>query len=234
MTSVFLTAEWRSLLMINYVIEPAVLRPWLPRGVELDLWQGAALVSMVGFLFRECRVLGVAIPWHRSFEEVNLRFYVRREVGGEVRRGVVFVKEIVPRPAIALVARGFYNERYVALPMRHAIGEQRLEFAWRFRGRWQRLAATIEGQCLPIAGGSEEEFIFEHYWGYSRQRDGGTVEYRVEHPAWRVAAARDGVLDCDAASLYGPEFGAALGAEPRSAFVAEGSRVQVRRGTRVA
>lgn len=234
MAPVFLTAEWRSLAMLNYTIDRAVLAPWLPRGVELDLWQDEAVVSMVGFRFLQCRVLGLPVPGHRDFDEVNLRFYVRRMVSGEVRRGVVFVKEIVPRPLIALVARVFYNERYVALPMRHVIAGAQLQFAWRHLGTWQRLAVTTRGAPEFMASGSEEEFIFEHYWGYSRQRDGGTVEYEVEHPPWRVWPVEAAKLECDVAALYGPEFVPALRAQPRSAFVAEGSAVRVRRGVRIA
>jgi uncharacterized protein YqjF (DUF2071 family) len=234
MASVFLNAEWRSLVMLNYTIDRALLAPWLPPGVELDLWQDEAVVSMIGFLFCDCRVLGVPVPGHRNFEEVNLRFYVRRHVGAEVRRGVVFVKEIVPKPAIALVARMLYNERYVAMPMRHSIDCARLEYAWRHRGAWQWLAAHTRGSAAPMMPGGEEEFIFEHYWGYSRQRDGGTVEYAVEHPSWRVWQTNEAELECDVAALYGAAFVPALGVEPHSAFVAEGSAVQVRRGVRIA
>jgi uncharacterized protein YqjF (DUF2071 family) len=230
---IFLTAEWRSLVMINYAIDPAVLRPRLPEGVELDLWQGEALVSMVGFLFLQTRVLGVPLPFHRDFEEVNLRFYVRRRMPEGWRRGVTFLREIVPKRAIAWTARTFYNEPYLACPMRHNVTPVSCEYAWRFGGRWNSLAAGISGEPMPIAPRSAEEFIFEHYWGYARQRDGSTVEYQVEHPAWRVWTAHDPRLDCDVAGLYGEAFAGPLDATPRSAFVAEGSPVLVRGGVRL-
>ena len=235
MSSVFLRAEWRSLVMINYAVDRAILDPLVPRGVELDLWEGAALVSMVGFLFLDCRVLGVPIPFHRNFEEVNLRFYVRRKIGGEWRRGVVFVREIVPRHAIAFVARVAYNEPYIALPMRHEVplDAGRFTYSWKFRGRWNSLTAATRGECAPIVSGSEEEFIFEHYWGYTPQRDGGTMEYQVEHPPWRVWQTESSSLDCDVAALYGESFAKPFSAKPHSAFVAEGSRISVRRGSRV-
>ena len=233
MAPVFLTAEWRSLAMLNYTVDPAALAPWLPRGVELDLWQGEAVMSMVGFLFRRCRVFGVAWPGLTDFEEVNLRFYVRRRAGMEVRRGVVFVKEIVPSRLVAFGARTFYHERYVAMPMRHRVEEDRVEFRWRHRGEWESLAATMRGESQAIVPGSEEEFIFEHYWGYVRRRDGGTTEYAVEHPPWQVRQVKAATLRCAAAALYGPEFAGALAGAPRSAFVAEGSAVQVRRGVRL-
>ena len=235
MSSVFLRAEWRALVMLNYSVDRAVLDPLVPRGVELDLWEDSALVSMVGFLFLDCRVLGVPIPFHRDFEEVNLRFYVRRKVHGEWRRGVVFVREIVPRHAIAFVARAAYNEPYIALPMRHeAPGNGgAFSYSWKLGGRWNSLAAHTLGAASGIASGSAEEFIFEHYWGYTRQRDGGTMEYQVEHPPWRVWQTESTSLDCDAGPLYGPEFIEPLGAKPLSAFVAEGSPVSVRRGERV-
>ena len=239
MPPVFLTAEWRSLVMINYAVEPAVLAPHVPRGVELDLWEGEALVSMVGFQFLRTRVLGFPIPFHQNFDEVNLRFYVRRRIPDGWRRGVVFVREIVPRFAIAAVARVAYNEPYLSLPMRHCVPSPletgaRLEFGWRFRGRWHSLAAALAGEPGDIPEGSAEEFIFEHYYGYTRQRDGGTVEYQVEHPRWRAWQTSESFLDADIAALYGVPFSASLREKARSAFVAEGSPVLVRRGVRVA
>jgi uncharacterized protein len=230
---VFLTAEWRHLVMLNYPVEPASLAPMVPRGTELDEWQGITCVSMVGFLFHETRVLGIAIPFHRHFEEVNLRFYVRRKGPEGWRRGVVFVREIVPRAAIALVARVVYNENYIALPMRHRVdlaGDGRVEYAWRHAGQWSRLGANVRGEPAPMAAGSEEEFIAEHYWGYARQRGGGTVEYAVEHPRWNVWRAEAPELSADVVGLYGPVLGEALSGPPRSAFVADGSPVVVRRG----
>jgi uncharacterized protein len=236
-SGVFLTGEWRYLAMLNYRVDAALLEPFVPRGTTLDLWQGAAYVSLVGFLFRDTRVLGVPIPLHRDFEEVNLRFYVRREVGGEVRRGVTFIREIVPRPAIAIVARLTYNEPYVALPMRHTIAEQAnddsapgtVRYEWRQRTGWSAITVEAHGIAASLEAGSEAEFITEHYWGYTRQRDGGTVEYHVTHPRWRTwpvsAAAAHGNL----AELYGAELGAVLQRPPDSAFLAEGSTIAVHR-----
>ena len=234
----FLTAEWRHLAMLNYAVDPAVLAPRVPAGVVLDLYEGHALVSIVAFRFLRTRLLGLPVPGHVNFDEVNLRFYVRRELpDGEVRRGVTFVRELVPRHAIAAVARLAYNEPYAACPMRSSVrapaGEApgRLHFAFRPHGegrRWQSVDVTTVGEPLPMAPGSETEFVAEHYWGYTPQRDGGTVEYRVEHPRWRTWAVRDARLDVDVAALYGPEFVEALGVTPRSAFAAEGSPVRIR------
>jgi uncharacterized protein YqjF (DUF2071 family) len=236
---IFLTAAWRNLVMVNYEIDPAILASRVPRGTELDSPGGRTYVSVVGFQFLDTRLLGIPVPLHRDFEELNLRFYVRREAGGELRRGVVFVMEIVPRAAIAWVARTVYNENYVAMPMRHHVrlpvpgGDGRVEYSWRAGSRWNRVSARIAGPPEPIAPNCHEEFIAEHYWGYAAQRDGGSVEYEVEHPPWRVWRALDPVLDCDPARLYGEEFRAPLSAPPASAFVAEGSEIVVRRGRRL-
>src|SRR6478735_9893003 len=106
----FLTAEWRDLVMANYEIDPSMLADRVPRGTELDLHEGRCFVSLVGFMFLETRVMGFPVPFHTNFEEVNLRFYVKRKTEDEVRRGVVFIKEIVPRYAISTVARVMYGE----------------------------------------------------------------------------------------------------------------------------
>lgn len=234
----FLTAEWRYLAMLNFEIAPGVLRPLVPRGTELDTFAGRALVSVVGFRFLDTRVRGVPVPLHRNFDEVNLRFYVRRAGPEGWRRAVVFVRELVPRRAIAWLARSCYNEPYRALPMRHRIAMESADtgargtvtYEWRHGGRWHRLEAVTEGRPSLPASGSEAEFITEHYWGYTAQRNGGAKEYRVAHapwPVWRVQHAR---LECDVAELYGPAFAEALSAPPCSAFVAAGSAVAVHAG----
>ena len=224
--------------MLNFQIEPSVLAPLVPAGTELDLWAGKPLVSVVGFLFLDTRVYGMAIPFHRDFEEVNLRFYVRRRAEEGWRRGVVFIKEIVPRAAIALAARAFYNEPYVALPMSSRIETEldslkAVEYGWRFRGTANRLTATARGEAETLCVGSEAEFITEHYWGYTAQRDGSTLEYQVEHPRWRVYAVAQAQLHCDVRGLYGEQFCDSLRGAPSSAFLAEGSAVTVRRGDRL-
>ncbi|HYU36241.1 MAG TPA: DUF2071 domain-containing protein [Thermoanaerobaculia bacterium] len=236
MTSTFLTAEWRDLVMLNYEVPPRVLASLVPAGTELDVWQGRTLASLVGFRFLRTRVLGVPIPFHRDFEEVNLRFYVRRRGPEGWRRGVVFVKEIVPKWAIAWVARTVYNERYVSLPMRHRVvppgaGTDGLaEYGWQLGGRWYRLAARMRGAPAIPPPGSEEEFITEHYWGYALQKNGSAFEYRVEHPQWEVWAATEAAFEGDAGALYGPDFSPFFTGPPVSAFVAAGSPVSVRYG----
>jgi hypothetical protein len=237
----FLTAQWRDLAMLNYEIAPAVLTPYVPRGTELDAWNGRTLVSVVGFRFIDTRVRGVAVPLHRDFEELNLRFYVRREAEDGWRRGVVFVKEVVPRRAVAWLARVLYNENYVALPMRHAIATEvagaacvrRVSYEWLHGRRWHGISVQCAGAGALPKEESEETFISEHYWGYVRQRDGGTVEYRVEHPRWAVACADVATLHCDVAAFYGPEFATFLAGRPTSAFLADGSPVTVRAGVKL-
>ena len=238
---VFLTGQWKHLAMLNYEIDSELLRRRVPRGTELDRWQGKTMVSVVGFMFLETCVLGVRVPFHVRFEEVNLRFYVRRRAETGWRRGVVFIKEIVPRRAIAIAARLFYNENYIARPMRHLVElDERaaergvVEYGWLSGDRWNRLRAVTAGAARPLVDGSEAEFITEHYWGYAQQRDGGTVEYEVEHPRWSVWDVSEHALDCDVGAVYGWEFVESLSASPSSAFVALGSEITVRRGQRIA
>ena len=232
MAGAFLRAEWRHLAMVSYAVDPALVRPLVPAGTDLDLFDGRCFVSMVGFLFLDVRVRGVSIPFHTRFEEVNLRFYVRRSAGGESRRGVVFVRELVPLPAVALVARLVYGERYSAVPMGHDLAGGRVAYRWRHGGRWQSLQVEPAGEAALPGPGTQEEFITEHYWGYAAGRR-GTVEYRVSHPRWRVRGTRSAALDCDVERLYGAGFAGALSGPPSSAFVAEGSAVEVMAGARV-
>lgn len=224
--------------MLNYEVDPAILTSFVPAGTELDSWNGRTFVSVVGFLFLNTRVLGIPIPFHRDFEEVNLRFYVRRKAPEGWRRGVVFIKEIVPRAAIAFVARTLYNEPYIALPMAHRVETtdgalSGVEYRWQHRQQGNRLRLAVRGGPELLREGSEAEFITEHYWGYNAQRDGSALEYRVEHPRWRVYETSESALDCDVRALYGEAFCESLDRRPSSAFLAEGSAVTVRKGVRV-
>jgi uncharacterized protein YqjF (DUF2071 family) len=237
-----LTAEWRHLAMLNYEIDPRALAPLVPAGTQLDLWHGRAYVSIVGFLFRRARLFGVPIPFHGSFEEVNLRFYVRRETGDELRRGVVFVRELAPRRAVALVANALYGEKYLTVPMGHRFvgGDPRddrpprkLEYHWSFASRTHRVAIQTAGELRPSAPSSHEEFIAEHYWGYTALPRGAANEYRVAHRPWRISPAASAEFDCNIAAHYGPQFVPFLRGQPTSAFYADGSRVRVYAGRRI-
>ena len=234
----FLTAAWRDLVMLSYPIDPAVLAARVPAGTTLDLCGGRALVSVVGFRFVGTRVLGVRVPGHADFDEVNLRFYVRRQApGGDVRRGVVFVRELVPRAAVTWLARWVYGEPYQTLPMRSAVAgglaSRRLTYEWRRAATWEGLTATVAGEPRVPPPDSEEAFITQHHWGYGRRRDGATLEYEVAHVPWRVWTTETAALRADVAALYGPEFALALSAPPVSALVADGSPITVFRPRRL-
>jgi uncharacterized protein len=234
---VFLTAEWRDLVMLNYVVDPNLLVPYIPAGTSLDSFADKTYISLVGFRFCNTKLLGrVPVPFHTDFEEVNLRFYVRRRANNEIRRGVVFIAEVVPRRAVAATARLLYGENYKCAPMRHRVenGDDiaEVDFQWKVSDQWCRISArTIGPPALPKPG-SLEQFITEHYWGYSaRQSD--SVEYHVSHAPWQVWATASASFAGDASSYYGLELNALLQRPPDSAFATKGSAVTVFRGNRI-
>src|SRR5438132_5622025 len=228
----FLTANWRYLAMLNYVVDPHILTPFVPPGTEIDYENGETFVSIVGFLFLDTRLLGLPIPLHRDFEEVNLRFYVRRKSADTWRRGVVFIRELVPRRAIALIARTFYGENYLSCSMKHALehpdAKLSVEYCWRRGKKWEFLKMSAAGEPQSVSAGSHAEFITEHYWGYTCIR-GGCSEYRVEHPRWKIWNAARFELNADVATLYGEQFAETLSRSPRSAFIADGSPITVQK-----
>ena len=218
--------------MLNFVVDPAIIAPIVPPGTELDYENGETFVSVVGFLFLDTRLLGLPIPLHRDFEELNLRFYVRKKSADTWRRGVVFIRELVPRRAIALVARAFYGENYLALPMKQEIEHVdlgiKVAYSWRRGSKWESLAMTATGEPQNTPAGSHAEFITEHYWGYTCVR-AGCSEYLVKHPRWKIWTAETFQLFADVATLFGAQFAETLVAPPRSAFIAEGSPITVAR-----
>ncbi|MFZ0295879.1 MAG: DUF2071 domain-containing protein [Candidatus Sulfotelmatobacter sp.] len=235
---IFLSAEWRHLLMLNYVVEPDLLLPYVPPGTSLDSFCGRTYVSLVGFRFTCTRLFGfLPVPFHTNFDEVNLRLYVRRKADDEHRRGVVFIAEVVPRRAIATIARLVYGENYTSSPMRHQVAmegpKKTTRYQWRVGGQWCKLSAQTTGAPKYPAEGSLEQFITEHYWGYSNRPGRACLEYQVAHDPWQVWASTEAEFEGDAGSLYGCELGAALQRRSDSAFVAEGSPVVVFRGNRI-
>jgi uncharacterized protein YqjF (DUF2071 family) len=225
----FLTAEWRNLVMMNFVVPEQVLKPYLPIGVELDAFEGKCYVSFVAFHFLDTKVKGIGFPFHRDFEEINLRFYVKRIENGEVKRAVVFISELVPKRMITWVARLLYQEKYTYSPMSSNITEtdvRTLKFEWG-KGKPFQLNLETSVGVKPIPNGSKEEFIFEHYWGYTSLPGNKTGEYKVQHPRWNIYTVNSFQYKIDFAKLYGDDFSFLNDMQPDSLFVAEGSDVSV-------
>jgi hypothetical protein len=226
----FLTARWHNLVMANYEVSPELLAARVPRGTELDFHDGRLFVSLVGFMFLDTRVLGIPVPFHINFEEVNLRFYVVRETPDETRRGVCFVKEIVPRFAIAAVARILYGEPYECWRMDHETEPGRVGYSWSRGDASNRIDATI-GQKIGVpAADSHGEFIIEHYWGYTARSGGRTDEYKVEHPKWELFELAEPRIEVDFGATYGPEFAFLSNEKPFSILMAKGSEIAVYKG----
>ena len=231
MKSTFLSAEWNNLIMANYIIDPAILAPYVPAGTVLDFYKGNVYVSLIGFMFENTRILGYKVPFHVNFEEVNLRFYVKCFEDGIWKRGAVFIKEIVPKPAISIVANALYNEKYSTMKMKHFFEKKdkeiHLGYSWKSKGKWNRLEATTDIASFPMQQGSKEEFIAEHYFGYAVYNQKTTFEYTVQHPSWKIHPIKSYLIDCDFNGLYGRRFALLADEKPASVFMADGSSINI-------
>ncbi|QNM85703.1 DUF2071 domain-containing protein [Polaribacter pectinis] len=227
----FLKAEWRKLIMANYDVQPEILQKYVPKGTEIDTFEGKCYVSLVGFMFLNTRLLGIKVPFHINFEEVNLRFYVKRKVEGEVKRGVVFIKEIVPKRMLTFVANVFYNEHYQTLPMKHSwnidTNKMDISYEWKVNNKWEKVSVEAETKSQKIEENSQIEFIAEHYWGYSKMNDNKTTEYEVKHPTWEYYPVTKHEIQVDFEANYGTDFGFLNNQKPSSVLLLEGSEVSV-------
>lgn len=228
---IFLKAHWQNLIMANYEVPPEVLQPFLPAGTSIDLHDGKAFVSLVGFIFKNSRLFSVPIPLLGTFEEINLRFYVQRSVNEQVKRGVVFINETVPYRLVAFVANTLYKEHYTAVKTRSSHNSannlQQIGYDWQMNKRWNRLAVDAGISASPIKPGSMEEFIFEHYWGYTSVDAQTTEEYQVIHPRWEIYPVHSYQVDCNFSAMYGEAFSFLQQLSPHSVFLAKGSEVAV-------
>jgi len=229
----FLKAEWRKLVFANYAIDPSVLKKYVPPGTELDLWEGKCFVSLIGFMFLNTRLLGVKIPFHSNFEEVNLRFYVKRFENNAWKRGVVFIKEIVPKPALTFVANTLYKEHYETLPMQHKwkknTKNRAVVYQWKKNEQWHSFKVIAALESSEIIKNSETEFITEHYWGYAKVSNFRTNEYEVTHPKWRHYKIESTEINVDFGAVYGSDFEFLSCVQPNSVMLAEGSKITVER-----
>jgi uncharacterized protein YqjF (DUF2071 family) len=224
--------------MLNYEVDPRLLEKYVPCGTELDSFLGKTYFSLVGFRFCCTKLFGsIAVPLHSDFDEVNLRLYVRHKEADENRRGVVFIAEIVPKQAVATLARLVYGENYICLPMKHYIGTEGVKktvtYQWQIKNQWCKLTAQETSTPQVPREGSLEQYITEHYWGYSTQRDGASIEYHVSHVPWKVSVGTMATFEGDSTELYGVELDRILQRPPSSAFIADGSQVTVFRGSKL-
>ena len=233
----FLKAEWRKLLMVNYTIDPKLLEAYVPYGTQLDLYKGQCYVSLIGFMYLNTRLLGIKVPFHTNFEEVNLRFYVKRLDEGTWKRGVVFIKEIVPKPALTWVANTVYNENYQTMPMSHSWDKKDnqlgIEYKWQKSGVWHSISALADATPSMIEPGSKTEFITEHYWGYAKVSESSTNEYEVTHPRWMQYKIQSYDVDVNFSDVYGENFGFLSHQRPDSVLLAEGSEITVESKTKI-
>ena len=227
----FLTAEWQNLIMVNYEIDPKYLLPYLPKGVDLDYYNGKTYISLVGFLFKDSSLFKIPIPLFGTFEEINLRFYVTRKIGNEVKRGVVFINETVPNKTVAWVANKLYKEHYTSIPTKHKwkidANYKEIEYQWMVNKKWNRLKVIANTNALKMKVGSIEEFIFEHYIGYTKVNTTKSIEYKVNHPSWNVNEIKDYTINCNFCDFYGKDFEILNSTKSHSIMLAEGSAVSI-------
>lgn len=231
MVKTFLKARWQNLIMANYSIDAEILMPFLPKGVELDLYDGKAYVSLVGFIFKRCRIFNMPIPLMGTFEEINLRFYVKRKVGDTYRRGVVFINETVPYKPVAWLANKLYKEHYITIPTKHHIvldhSIKSIQYEWKVGTIWNHIKVNATMDSREMDRGSLEEFIFEHYYGYTKISDNVSQEYKINHPRWMVNDVTEKSVECDFSRMYGLSFSHLSNQKPDSVIIAEGSDISV-------
>jgi uncharacterized protein len=224
----FLTARWENLLVVTYAVPDRALSSHLPQGLSLDRLGGSARVSFVAFDFARTRVYGLALPGHVNFPEINLRCYVR--AGDD--RGIIFLREFVPRLGVVVGARVRYNEPYERIPMRSHVGPvagraDRLRIRHVFGDRLSSVTAEVDAVGSLPDEASDGRWLTHQTFGFGQTRWGGLRQYRVEHPLWPLHTVHRLDLDVDFAGLYGEEWGFLAGATPSHVTFAAGSAVAV-------
>lgn len=229
--ALFLKANWENIIMANYEIDSKILIPFLPKGVELDLFNEKCYISLVGFMFKKTKLFNIPIPFFGNFEEINLRFYVKRNEGNNLKRGVVFINETIPYPIVAWTANKLYNEHYTVVPTKHTISEEKLfkkvKFEWLLNKKWNSIDVTSSSTSEKMKPNSLESFIYEHYYGYTKTAKNETEEYKLQHPSWKISEVFESKIECDFEEMYGKSFSVLDQTKPAAVFIADGSAVAI-------
>lgn len=226
-----LRAEWNNIIMANYAVPKELLLPYVPYKTELDFFESETYVTLAGFMFLNTQMLGFDIPFHSNFEEVTLRFYVKSTRGLAAKRGVVFIKEIVPKYAITLLANTVFGQNYMTLKMKsfHQDMGDHMETAyeWKHLDKWNKLTAKAGKRSTPIRQNRFNEFIADHYYGFRKNGETKTYQYEVEHELWETFNVIDYSVNCDFGSLFGNEFSILNKEKPKSVFMLKGSEIRI-------
>lgn len=229
--TLFLKAAWENIIMANYEIDPIHLQNFLPKGVEIDLFENKCYISLVGFMFKNTKIFNLPIPKLGTFEEINLRFYVKRTEGDKVKRGVVFINETIPYRLVAWVANKLYHEHYSVVPTKHEqlknINSNSIKFEWLNDLKWNKIEVAYSNELNQMNPNSLEEFIYEHYYGYTKVSDSKTEEYQLQHPSWLTHPVINYQIDCDFQKMYGDDFIILNRTNPSAVFIAKGSKVGI-------
>jgi len=228
----FLVADWQKLIFVNYEVDPSILLPYLPKGLELDGYKGKYYISFVTMRFNNTRVLGIPFPFHTRFEEVNLRFYVKRKLlDNSWRKGVIFISEIVPKPMITWIAKALYNESYQTLKLDHRWDIQRntqtINYNIFKQGHKNSISIKTNHNNEMIAHNSLKKFIIERYFGYTSNRKNRVIEYEVIHTPWKTSDIHNQDININFEQLYGKTFSFLNTQPPESIYFTEGSKTTV-------
>ena len=225
-----MTCEWRNLLFVNYQVPAEILEPYLPPHAELDYFNGKCYVSLIGFQFKNVTAAGIPVPFHTDFEEINLRFYVKRHVGDKWRSGVVFLREIVDRPALSVLANTLFNENYQTAPTTQMVIKGDLDLQAKYSWKHQKTDYSIwvQAENIPttVAEKSEDEFLIHRLWGYGQQDDETTVEYNINHPRWSIFPIKNYEVSVDFLQ-FGTPFSILNDKKPQSVLLADGSEIEI-------
>ena len=226
-----LTAYWTNLLAATFEADETLLNKFLPRGTELNTWHGKYLISIVAFMFSKPAILNISAPFYRSFEEINLRFYVRYKENDQWKKGVVFIKEIAPARIIGLTAGWLYQENFIYLPLKHKFYAnnkcQYISYSCKVKNQWGHLNMVCSSKDNEPGSERVQTFVRDHYWGYTKKSNNNTAEFLIEHRLWKIYQATDYDLNLNIGEIYGKDFTDLFLQKPISVILMDGSFTKV-------
>lgn len=184
-----MTQDWAFLSFLHWRYDADTVQSLLPRGLEVDLFDGSAWVGLVPFAMRIKVGPLPPLPYATIFPETNVRTYVH---GPDGRAGVWFFSLDVPRLAAALGARATYGLPYMWSDM--AVDRGATQVTYRLWRHWKAWPPTTSRVTVEVGEAIEEHSELEHFltarWRLFNHVAGSLWTATVEHRPWPLRQAR--------------------------------------------
>lgn len=178
--------SWRHLLFLHWRVDPEQMQHLLPKGLEVDTFDGSAWIGLVPFQMDQVRFFSLPkIPTTSTFFECNVRTYVLQDG----IPGVWFFSLDAASRLAVLGGRNLWKLNYIHAKFDVSIEGDRVDYTLaRHDGTRSRIHWTAGSELPKSEPGGLRHFLTERYYLYASQA-GKIWRGPIWHEPWRLREA---------------------------------------------